>query len=165
MTPADRSRDRELREMAYWRSKGWRVDDAGKVPAGYFPRVVRGVRTLVARLKRKDLFAVPSENRAGADFVAFHEPTVTWALVQVTTSPFVKVRDGYADRNAAHGPPPFALGVPTWNDGDVAEHEAEPTPDDVIERPGDVGESTVQVIVSYGKAKGRVTAERRWWVP
>lgn len=161
----DLSRDRELREMDYWTDHGWRVADAGKVMAGYITKFVSGTKVLIPKLKRKDLFAVPKEGQAGADFLAFHEPTATWALVQVTTSSFVKARDGKADRNAAHGPPPFKLGVPTWSDGDVSDHEADPTPDDVIERPGEIGESTVQVIVSYGKKKGRVTVERRWWVP
>jgi len=135
---ADRERQRkyELREAEAWRKAGWFAQEAWR-KAQYI-----GAGKLIT--KPQDFFDA-------FDVMAVH-PVGKVAFVQVTETPFVKERDGKADRNAEHGVPPFAF---RYNTG-----LSDP---DVWMRSGNIpgeGAELGTVIVSYADPRA---PERRWW--
>jgi hypothetical protein len=132
----------ELRERDAWRKAGWQAIASWK-EALYLGG------TACPACKRPKLITKPKDFFDAFDVLAVR-PLEGWvAFVQVTATPFVKVRDGKADRNAEHGEPPFAFAG---------------TPDSVDEwMRGPTEEAAVEVgtvIVSYADSR---KPERRWW--
>ena len=135
----------ELKEAKDWKALGWLAQTNWK-QARYVP----GRRCPTC--KRPRLITLPKDFFDGFDNLFVH-PAGKVAFVQVTASPFVKERDGKADRNAAHGEPPFSfvplsgIGVEAWRTG----------PENALTG---VFPSLGTVIVSYADAR---KPERRWW--
>jgi hypothetical protein len=126
-------RQYELREARAWAADGWLTQPTWK------QAIFIGAGRLIT--KPKDFFDA-------FDLVAVH-PRGMVAFVQVTASPFVKTRDGKADRNAAHGEPPFAFSSDQWYEVDTWMRGASFLPP-----------ALGTIIVSYADPRN---PERRWW--
>ena len=144
----------EDREVDFWKAQGFHAEKAWKhlrgmvkIPSG--PR-----RGLFPRLERRDFLA--TEERAGFDVVgAYIGLPIAAVYVQVTTPPFVQVRSGKADRNAAHGPPPFDWPAPKRT---VEEWVSDVQTETLFEYEDP---ALVQVLAGY--ADGPRHVDRRWW--
>ncbi|HEY1197290.1 MAG TPA: hypothetical protein VGG32_01000 [Thermoplasmata archaeon] len=137
-------------EVAFWQAQGFSAEKAWKHLRG----LIRTPKGLLPRLERRDFLA--TEDRAGFDVMAvcFAQP-IAAAYVQVTSTPFVQARSGKEDRNAAHGPPPFAWPPPKRT---VEEWISDVMTDTLFEYEDP---ALVQVIASY--AEGPRHVDRRWW--
>jgi hypothetical protein len=129
-----RRREHEKREAAQWAAWGWTAEPTWREMRGFMP----GRRIPI--IKNRDFFGA-------FDVHAVHPWARAYAGIQVTETPFVKERDGKADRNAEHGPPPWGFSPPTVS---VEAYANEPH----------LGGSVVQVIVSYANPRA---PDRRWW--
>jgi len=134
-------RQYELREAKTWAEAGWLTEVAWKQAL-----FIGGGRLIT---KPRDFFG--TKDQAGFDVMAVH-PLGKVAWIQVTASPFVKERDQKADRNAAHGKPPFSFDAP-HKDVDAW----------MVNNEGNYGvwyDELGTIIVSYADARH---PERRWW--
>lgn len=139
-----RTRGYEKREAEFWAFHNWTVDLAWNECRGF----IRAAGRVIPIIKRRDFFGK-------FDLLAINGVDMVVG-VQVTESPFVQVRSGKADSNAAHGAAPFA-----W---DAEGIEGVGTPDRLAvegDREGSgFSPGFYQVIVSYADAR---KPERRWW--
>jgi hypothetical protein len=138
----ERARRYELREAEAWEKCGWRAQPAWR------QAIYIGAGKLIT--KPRDFFDA-------FDLILVHVDAARIAFVQVTETPFVKVRDGKSDRNAAHGEPPFDFAPGSLEPGDRTVDWWMRGVDD--EDVADLGLGTV--IVSYADSRA---PERRWWI-
>lgn len=97
--------------------------------------------------KPRDFFG--TKDQAGYDLMGVYPELGQVVGIQVTESPFFRTDlHGGADRNAAHGPPPFKLQSPGVPVSALMEGEF-------------TSLGIAQVIVSYSDPKH---PDRRWWV-
>lgn len=97
-----------------------------------------------------------TKDHSGYDLMCVEASNGQVVGIQVTESPFERddpTHPGWADHNAAHGPPPFPVPPPVLT---VEEFMAKRAA-----LPNDTAGGIAQVIVSYSDSRH---PDRRWWV-
>lgn len=147
---AARRRERERKyvkkEAEAWAEYGWATMVNWREA-----QFIGGGGKLITR--PRDFFG--TKDQAGYDLMAIDRESGQVVGIQVTETPFVRddpTHPGWADRNAAHGPPPFAIAPPLL------------TVDEFMRRRSallnDTAGGMVQVITSYCNSR---SPDRRWW--
>ena len=104
----------------------------------------------------RDFFG--DKNHSGYDLMAVAPSTGQVVGIQVTESPFERTdptHPGWADRNAAHGAPPFPVAPPALTVSEFMAGALNP-----FDPHRTVVGGIAQVIVSYSDSRH---PERRWW--